>query len=125
MKKLLLILIILSALTFCTEQNKEALKETKAEALKENIVRKGEIDVVTLDENGDEKLWQCPMDWNVLDDKAGNCPVCGMKLKEYTLDETKANLIKHGHKVKGHETPEGVKDDHGQPEDDHKGMSHE
>ena len=125
MKKLLIIFMTLFALTFCTEQKKEAPKETKTEALKESIVREGEIDVAMLDANEDGKLWECPMDWNVLDDKAGNCPVCGMKLKEYTLDEAKANLIKHGHKVKGHETPEGVKDDHGQLEDDHKGMSHE
>lgn len=57
---------------------------------------KGAIDVDAIDSNEDGKLWQCPMDWNVLSDKSGRCPICNMKLKEYSLEEIKQNLMKHG-----------------------------
>ena len=75
--------------------------------------------------NKDSKLWECPMDWNVIDDNAGDCTVCGMKLKEYSLEETKENLLKHGHKVKGEERDGEVKDDHDQKKSDHKSHTHE
>jgi Cu(I)/Ag(I) efflux system membrane fusion protein/cobalt-zinc-cadmium efflux system membrane fusion protein len=40
------------------------------------------------------------MDWNVISDKPGKCPICGMKLKEVTIEKAKANLLKNGFKVK-------------------------
>lgn len=64
------------------------------------IVRQGVIDLQAIDINKDKKLWQCPMDWNVISDEKGRCPVCEMKLKEYTIDEVKINLDKHGFKYK-------------------------
>ncbi len=33
------------------------------------------------------------MDWNVISDESGRCPVCNMKLKEYSIDEIKIILI--------------------------------
>lgn len=60
----------------------------------------GVIDVDNIDSDKDGKLWQCPMDWNVLSDKSGRCPVCNMKLKEYSLDKIKENLMKHGYQHK-------------------------
>ncbi len=65
-----------------------------------SIVRKGVIDLNAIDENGDGKVYQDVMDWNVISDEPGMCPACGMKLKEVTLDEAKANLEKNGFKVK-------------------------
>ncbi|MCF8259302.1 MAG: hypothetical protein K9J12_00875 [Melioribacteraceae bacterium] len=65
-----------------------------------SIVREGVIDVEALDSNEDGKLFECPMDWNVIDDKAGNCPVCGMKLKEYSAADLKDNLDKFGYEYK-------------------------
>ena len=39
------------------------------------------------------------MDWNVISDKPGDCPLCGMKLNEVTLDQAEKNLEKNGFKI--------------------------
>jgi len=65
-----------------------------------SIVHEGVIDVEAIDKNKDSKLWECPMDWNVISDEAGSCPLCNMKLKEYSIDEVKANLTKNGFEYK-------------------------
>jgi hypothetical protein len=65
-----------------------------------SIIRKGVIDLNTIDENKDGKLYQDLMDWNVISDKPGKCPICGMTLKELTIKEVKENLLKHGYQVK-------------------------
>jgi hypothetical protein len=64
------------------------------------IVRKGIIDLKAIDENKDGKVYQDLMDWNVISDKPGKCPLCGMILQEVTLSEAKKNLEKNGFKVK-------------------------
>ena len=64
------------------------------------IVHKGVIDLKAIDKNKDGKVFQDQMDWNVISDKPGKCPLCKMTLKEVTLDEAKKNLIKNGFKVK-------------------------
>lgn len=66
----------------------------------ENIVREGKIDLKAIDKNKDGKVYQDLMDWNVISDKPGKCPLCKMTLKEVTLKQAKANLRKHGFKVK-------------------------
>ncbi len=58
------------------------------------------IDVKSIDDNKDGKVYQCPMDFNVLSDKPGVDPKCGMNLKAVTLNEAKENLVKHGYKIK-------------------------
>lgn len=58
------------------------------------------LDVESFDKNGDGMLFQCPMDWDVLSDESGRCPLCEMKLKEFSIDEVKANLDKHGYDYK-------------------------
>ncbi len=63
------------------------------------IVHKGDINLKAIDKNNDGKVYQDMMDFNVISDKAGNCPLCGMKLKEVSLAKAKANLVKHGFKV--------------------------
>ncbi len=40
------------------------------------------------------------MDWNVLSDNDGDCPTCGMKLKEFKIEDVKANLSKHSFEYK-------------------------
>lgn len=67
---------------------------------KTSIIRKGVIDLVSIDKNKDGKVFQDQMDWNVISDKAGTCPLCGMKLKEVTLKKAKENLMMKGFKVK-------------------------
>ena len=58
------------------------------------------IDLNKIDKNKDGKVYQCPMDFDVLSDKPGEDERCGMKLKEVTVKQAKANLIEHGFKVK-------------------------
>ena len=65
-----------------------------------SIIRDGEIDLQAIDKNRDGKLYECPMDWYVIGDSAGRCPICEMKLKEYTIEQTKMNLKKYGYKYK-------------------------
>ncbi len=65
-----------------------------------SIIQKGEIDLVSIDQNKDGKVYQDQMCWNVISDKPGECPQCGMILKEVSLDKAKENLLKHDFKVK-------------------------
>lgn len=66
----------------------------------QSILREGEIDLNAIDQNKDGMVYQDQMDWNVISDKSGECPLCGMKLKEVSLDIAKENLLKHDFKVK-------------------------
>ncbi|MGB5850145.1 MAG: efflux RND transporter periplasmic adaptor subunit, partial [Ignavibacteriaceae bacterium] len=81
---------------------KEEKFETKEEehVHSSSIVHEGVIDVESIDKNKDGKLFECPMDWNVLSDEDGRCPLCNMYLKEFTIDEVKSNLDKHGFEYK-------------------------
>lgn len=64
------------------------------------LIRTGVIDVEALDLNSDGMLYECPMDWNIIDDEPGRCPACEMKLKEYSIADTKKNLEKYGYEYK-------------------------
>ncbi len=66
----------------------------------DSIVRTGVIDVASIDKNKDGKVFQDIMDWNVISDKPGRCPICNMKLREYSIEEAKQNLTDNGFKVK-------------------------
>lgn len=66
----------------------------------ENIIREEPIDLSVIDKNKDGKVFQDMMDWNVISDKPGKCPLCKMTLKEVPLEEAKENLEKHDFKVK-------------------------
>jgi Cu(I)/Ag(I) efflux system membrane fusion protein len=79
---------------------KEKVKMDSGHSHSNSIVREGEINAESIDNNKDGKLWECPMDWNVISDESGRCPVCNMKLKEYSIDEVKVNLTKHGYEYK-------------------------
>lgn len=68
--------------------------------LGEEVVREGVIDVESIDENGDGYVYQDPMDWNVISDMEGNCPVCGMEMKKVTIAEAKKNLKEHDYEYK-------------------------
>jgi hypothetical protein len=73
--------------------HKEMMKDNKS------IVYEGIIDLAAIDENGDGKVYQDQMCWNVVSDESGDCPQCGMKLKEVSLEEAKANLEENGFEV--------------------------
>ncbi|TSA30346.1 MAG: hypothetical protein D4R68_00890 [Ignavibacteriales bacterium] len=75
--------------------------EMKKDSLKpENIVHQGVIDLKGIDKNKDGKVFQDQMDWNVISDKPGKCPLCKMTLKEVTVKKAKKNLLENGFKVK-------------------------
>ena len=75
--------------------------EMKKDSTKtDDIIRKGVIDLKTINKNKDGKVFQDQMHWNVISDKPGKCPLCKMTLKKVTLKETKENLMEHGYKTK-------------------------
>ena len=80
-----------------SKMEKDGMQHSKTET---HIVHKGTIDVSKIDMNKDGKVFQDMMDWNVISDKAGDCPVCGMTLKEVTVEDAVKNLNKHGFKTK-------------------------
>lgn len=79
---------------------KDKQKKNKMKDIKSSIIREGEIDLISIDKNKNGKVYQDMMDWNVISDNPGECPVCGMKLKEVTIENAKKNLTDHKHKVK-------------------------
>jgi len=73
----------------------------KTDSMNTNMmVHEGEIDLQAIDKNKDGKVYQDMMDWNVISDEPGKCPLCGMTLKEVSLDKAKENLLKHDFKIK-------------------------
>lgn len=65
-----------------------------------SLIRTGVIDVKSIDINQDGKLFQCPMDWNIIGDEYQRCPSCEMKMKEYSIEEVKKNLDEYGYEYK-------------------------
>lgn len=65
-----------------------------------SIVREGEIDLVAIDVNEDGMVYQDQMCWNVISDEPGECPQCGMILKEVSLETAKENLVENDFEVK-------------------------
>jgi hypothetical protein len=65
-----------------------------------SIVREGVIDLNAIDANKDGMVYQDMMDYNVISDEPGTCPLCGMTLKEVSLEKAKMYLEKTGHKVR-------------------------
>ena len=82
-----------------TKENDKTVPDNQY-GIKSELIRTEPIDVESIDSNNDGKLFECPMDWDIISDKAGRCPSCQMKLKEYTLDEIKSNLSEFGYKYK-------------------------
>jgi formamidopyrimidine-DNA glycosylase len=76
------------------------MKHEKIVNVDSTIIHKGVIDLKKIDKNKDGKVFQDQMDWNVISDKPGKCPLCGMTLKEVTLKSTKKYLIENGFKAK-------------------------
>lgn len=67
---------------------------------KNKMVREGVIDLEAIDKNKDGKLFEDVMDWNVISDEPGTCPLCGMTLQELTIKDIKKNLKEHDYKYK-------------------------
>ena len=75
------------------------MKTDSSKNVQDSIVREGIIDLKAIDKNKDGKVYQDMMDYNVISDKPGTCPLCGMKLKEVSLEKAKEILSKSGYKV--------------------------
>ncbi|MBK8943656.1 MAG: hypothetical protein IPM32_00155 [Ignavibacteriae bacterium] len=77
------------------------IKDTDYEKIdmkKNNIVREDEIHLMAIDKNKDGKVFQCPMHFDQISDKSGECAECGMKLKEISTKEVHEKLKKYNHK---------------------------
>lgn len=83
-----------------TYDSTHTVKMDSAKNDKNSIVREGVIDLKSIDENKDGKVYQDMMDYNVISDKPGKCPLCGMTLKKVTLKKAEETLLKSGFKVK-------------------------
>jgi hypothetical protein len=81
-----------------THKDHHQMKSEKSD--ESSIVREGEINLAAIDKNKDGKVFQDQMCWNVISDNQGECPQCGMILKEVSLDKAKENLEKNDYKVK-------------------------
>ena len=81
-----------------TDHKHHQMKSTEAEEV--SIVREGEIDLIAIDVNGDGMVYQDQMCWNVISDEPGECPQCGMTLKEVSLEKAKENLVENDYEVK-------------------------
>ena len=96
-------IIVLSIFTSCNQDNKTPDHEPmnmETEQSNSTIVREGMIDLMMIDENNDGMVYQDPMDWNVISDKPGKCPLCKMTLKEVSIKQAKDNLIKNDFSIK-------------------------
>jgi Cu(I)/Ag(I) efflux system membrane fusion protein/cobalt-zinc-cadmium efflux system membrane fusion protein len=58
------------------------------------------IDLMSIDKNKDGMVYQDMMDWNVISDEPGKCPLCKMTLKEVSIEQARENLVKNDFKVK-------------------------
>lgn len=81
------------------EMKNDSSKSMNMQNVPSGVNNNEPIDLKAVDKNKDGKVYQCPMDFNVLSDKPGIDPKCGMKLKEVTLRQAEINLIKHGFRV--------------------------
>jgi hypothetical protein len=108
---LIIVLLLISFISCSNKKNEESsnqyemkkemnMHEHQHENTNSNLIRQGVIDLASIDENKDDSLYECPMDWNVLSDHDGDCPNCGMMLKEFSITEVQNNLTKYGYEYK-------------------------
>ena len=88
---------VLFFVTGCSKQNEapkeqqQTISETKT-SIDSTIIRDKNVDVSKIDANKDGKVYECQMDYNVISDKPGTCPKCGMQLEEVTVKQAQENL---------------------------------
>lgn len=96
-------IIVLSIFTSCNQENKTPDHESmnmEKEQSNSTIVHEGMIDLTMIDGNKDGMVYQDMMDWNVISDEPGNCPLCKMTLTEVSIEQAKENLVKNDFSVK-------------------------
>jgi len=96
-------IIVLSIFTSCNQDNKNPDHQSMNMGNKQtdsSIVRNGMIDLMSIDKNKDGMVYQDMMDWNVISDMPGKCPLCKMTLKEVSIEQARENLLKNDYQVK-------------------------
>jgi len=96
--KIFSLAVLVFMITFYGCGNDTGKNEVKKDAKSSELIRSEGSDVTLLDKNGDGMLYQCPMDFQVISDTFGVCPVCKMDLMEYSVADAQTNLDKHYHK---------------------------
>jgi len=82
----------------CSKSGEDEGQNIPQRKIDSTNVHPANIDVASLDKNGDGKVFQCPMDWQVISDSAGTCPICMMDLESYSVAEAQKNLTEnHSH----------------------------
>lgn len=103
MKNVLSIVLISAALFFgCNkeenkdnntmpQQNSTSVSEDK-NAMDSSLIQEAGVDIASLDLNKDGKVYQCPMDYEVIADHNASCPMCKMDLEEVSVSDAAKNL---------------------------------
>ncbi|MFH1528079.1 MAG: heavy metal-binding domain-containing protein [Bacteroidota bacterium] len=114
--------------SFSTQDlSKIKLEENKPDSggiNKHDFLREGAINLTSIDENKDGKVFQDQMHWNVISDEKGECPLCEMELKEVTLNKAKDNLLKNGFEVIEFGNNKNVSENLGTKESDNHSKMH-
>lgn len=97
MKNLIAVLVISAAIfAGCNKDNtkneQKQTANTSVSASNESIIRSKDVNVADIDVNKDNKVFQCPMDFDVISDKPGTCPKCKMELEEVSVADAQNNL---------------------------------
>ncbi len=58
-------------------------------------IRSAPVDVLPMDRNGDGYVYQDRLDFQVIADTPGNCPICGMGLQKTSVADAVMNLMDH------------------------------
>jgi len=82
----------------CCKTMSNSNHEMKSEKTEMDEIKN--IDLGMVDKNKDGKVYQCLMCADQIADDPGECPKCGMDLKEITLEKAKENLVKNGLNLK-------------------------
>ncbi|RPI66070.1 MAG: hypothetical protein EHM47_17530 [Ignavibacteriales bacterium] len=92
------ILLSFFLVTGCGKENGGNKTDTRQKNLQSELIREAGTDIVLLDKNADGKLYQCPMDYQVISDSMATCPVCKMDLEEHDVADAMKNFESHYHK---------------------------
>ena len=99
-KLIFVLALVITSVTIAQEKpmQMKSMKSDK-QTVDSTMIKKGIINLASIDKNNDGKVFQCPMELNVLSDSKGECPLCGMNLREIAIPDAKAKLLKRGFKL--------------------------
>jgi len=98
------VVLTLTLFVACGSNNENSQNSMqKAESMEpvhKEWIRTEPIDVKASDLDNDGYVYQDQMDWNVIADEEGKCPLCDMTLKKVTIEAAIANLKDNGYTTK-------------------------